>query len=292
MEQLPVVTFGKYKGRPVTELMADTSYLEWCKKQDFFKDKKEYNIIVNQFISTTTDSKTPEHNKLQNLFLDSDFQYIFLNKLSSFRLQHELLVKLYESEEYIKYFGNQRFKEKIKIEPVFETEYNWDIKLTIEDDYTDKINVNEEFCIEDRVKNEKDAEIIVKMCKESNMSYSEGRRILSSQVCRDVGLYFDYPYIYIEVKPLLGDDYPCVLRKMTNQIKLTNAKCNYNKFILFVKEYKSNITTKEQLIDIFKMSNILIIFHIEETTEEKIRLIDEQILKLQQERENLFLQIT
>ena len=84
--------------------------------------------------------------------------------------------------------------------------------------------MNEEFCIEDRIKNEKDAEIIVKMCKESNMSYSEGRKIgLSSEVSRKVGLDFDYPYIYIEVKPLLGDDYPCVLRKMTNQKKLTGS---------------------------------------------------------------------
>jgi len=32
-QSLPLVPFGKYKGQPITTLMNDTKYLEWCKQQ-------------------------------------------------------------------------------------------------------------------------------------------------------------------------------------------------------------------------------------------------------------------
>ena len=98
--------------------------------------------------------------------------------------------------------------------------------------------------------------------------------------------------IYCEIKPLLGDDYPCVLRKMNTQIKLTDnfislendkIKISHEKdrryfksyegykfalqesiikpnYILLVKDFASSTTTKEQLIEIFQQSNIKVIF--------------------------------
>ena len=73
-----------------------------------------------------------------------------------------------------------------------------------------------------------------------------------------------------EIKPLLGDDYPCILRKMKNQIELTN---NYYKkgtisgpiisaiiYVLFIKEYNSNTTSKDELKQIFRQSRIVIIY--------------------------------
>jgi hypothetical protein len=97
--------------------------------------------------------------------------------------------------------------------------------------------------------------------------------------------------IYCEIKPLLGDDYPSVLRKMNTQIKLTDncislendkikkshtqnwnygyhKECNFDlqqsiikpNYILLVKDFVSSTTTKEQLIQIFQQSNIKVIF--------------------------------
>jgi uncharacterized protein (DUF3820 family) len=73
-QSLPLVPFGKYKGQPITTLLNDTKYLEWCKQQEWFqKFPIVYNICVNQTItSSNQNSKTPEHNKLQNLFLDNE----------------------------------------------------------------------------------------------------------------------------------------------------------------------------------------------------------------------------
>ena len=100
--------------------------------------------------------------------------------------------------------------------------------------------------------------------------------------------------VYCEIKPVLGDDYPCLLRKMNTQIQLTNnyitkhndeLKQSYEKdwrrgycsskegsiydlmqeqikpnYILLVKDFSSSTTTKEQLIQIFQQSNIKVIF--------------------------------
>ena len=51
-EELPVVTFGKYKDKSVLELMKDTSYVEWLKLQSWFPKQPIYNIVVNQTLST------------------------------------------------------------------------------------------------------------------------------------------------------------------------------------------------------------------------------------------------
>ena len=71
--------------------------------------------------------------------------------------------------------------------------------------------------------------------------------------------------ICCELKPTLSDDYPCVLRKLKTQIELTkNDKTTFQYmskiYILIIGSFTSIHTSKEQLITIFKQSNIIIIF--------------------------------
>jgi hypothetical protein len=92
--------------------------------------------------------------------------------------------------------------------------------------------------------------------------------------------------IYIEIKPLLGDDYPNVLRKMNQQKNLTYCDLDkkfFTKFnkdkgiiILLVKDFVSSSTTKEQLIQIFNQSNIKVIF-LKDIIEGDVKLIDTNI---------------
>jgi hypothetical protein len=81
----------------------------------------------------------------------------------------------------------------------------------------------------------------------------------------------DYYYeICCELKPLLSDDYPCVLRKLKAQITLTNNDIiknttpGYRKissiYTLIIGNFTSTNVSKEQLIEIFNQSNIKIIF--------------------------------
>ena len=75
-----VVNFGKYKGKCISELLSDSNYIEWLKQQSWLeKHKNIYNIIINQNFESNNNSKTPEHNKLQNLFLSKDNQKKLIN---------------------------------------------------------------------------------------------------------------------------------------------------------------------------------------------------------------------
>jgi hypothetical protein len=89
MDLEPIIPFGKYKGQPITTLLKDTNYLEWCKQQEWFKKFPiVYNICVNQtIVNQNENSKTPEHNKIQNLFLEEENQ----NKLYDVLFNHKSL---------------------------------------------------------------------------------------------------------------------------------------------------------------------------------------------------------
>jgi hypothetical protein len=262
IQSLPTVSFGtKYKGQPITALLNDTEYLQWCLQQEWFKSKKYsiiYNICVNQQITHGNQgSKTPEHNRLQNLFLDDE-----------------------NVKKLLKHVNKQSNNKNVYIEVgtgIVEGIYNWD--FTIEGSSWWLCSCD--WSLED--KDVCDCETFKKFMKKynipekmKNMGFSDMR-------------YRDY---YCEIKPLLGDDYPNVLRKMKQQMELTDCyvskqnekekedfkkqsysrnydTATYNhilsqmllapKYLLIVKEFKSS-TTVEELIDIFGRQNITIVF--------------------------------
>jgi len=66
------ITFGKYSGKSVDEVAtSDPAYLQWLVAQDWFRsrDPKLYERILNG--GTVEDS--PDHNRLQALFLDDTY---------------------------------------------------------------------------------------------------------------------------------------------------------------------------------------------------------------------------
>ena len=133
---LPIVPFGKYKDKSVLELLADEKYVEWLKQQSWFSNQKQiYNIVVHQTIPTTNNSKTPEHNKLQNLFLDKSNQHKLLSQLFNINLSD--INNLFADEDIRRCFGinvipgftNKLDKTTIK----FEDKFNWDLVLYYKD---------------------------------------------------------------------------------------------------------------------------------------------------------------
>jgi|SRR3954471_13011813 len=66
-----IVPFGKYRNQPIEVMLQDRSYVEWLCGQDWFRNKfvNIYNIAINDQEPT----ETPEHNKIQAMFLDDDF---------------------------------------------------------------------------------------------------------------------------------------------------------------------------------------------------------------------------
>ncbi len=222
-QSLPVVPFGKYRGQPITNLLNDTNYLEWCKQQEWFQKKYSivYSICVNQTITTNNPhSKTPQHNRLQNMFL-----------------QDENVIKLLRKIIYNK-VGSIPTRTHYDFNCEFEGIFNWDILI-------------------------KDIYIYKCRSDESNMCGS----------CWDTDIKCKND-ICVEIKPMLGDDYPCVLRKMKTQMELTkneyyikepkvgeySEKYYPSNYVLLIKEFNAKSTTKEQLITIFNQSRINIVF--------------------------------
>ena len=255
--ELPIVTFGKYKGKPVTEMLADTKYVEWCKQQEFFKNHTTiYNICVNQTIGSQP-SKTPEHNRIQNLFLSNKRVVQFYTHIYT----HQPRIVTYP-QCVIRHFKLEVEDSKYN-NAIFEGYYNWDVIF------------------------------------DGGIAYSKHKGTCNHDSCNKTCYYdddleeYDIPSIHIEIKTLVGDDYPSILRKMKTQIDLTNKKLDKRReddikkeeeearrtgrrdfllwlrnkskrdrgmYYLLIKDYQSSTTTKEELIQIFEQSYIHILF--------------------------------
>jgi hypothetical protein len=157
---LPIVPFGRYKDKSVLELLADTKYVEWLKQQSWFPDKKQiYNIVVHQTIATSNNSNTPEHNRLQNLFLCKNIQENLISKLFKSNLNAKLkkkLTSLFNDEEVIRCFDINvipKFSPNLDKSSIkFEDKFNWDIVLYYKDKQTFTIISNAETELSDKAK--------------------------------------------------------------------------------------------------------------------------------------------
>lgn len=69
-----LVPFGKYKGQSIDVMANDHEYVSWLSAQPWFRERfvNIYNTIINNF-NTEQSTDTPEHNKLQALFLKNTF---------------------------------------------------------------------------------------------------------------------------------------------------------------------------------------------------------------------------
>ena len=331
METLPIVPFGKYKHQPVTNLIGDKTYLEWVKKQSGIKEKYPiiYNICVNQILPSNTDSKTPEHNKLQNLFLDNENIKQFIKYI--YKIPKSLVLSdskcVFEGDfnwdvviwdgyslcdsancgGLVKFLQHkneiERKKRNKKIDNELQKECD---RLAIlgrkfqcwRDQATDSATPDEKGRYKKQTWNM--GSILNELYPKSYFFYEkgyeqEGVRLVrgylreESGVAKDIRKELENKYkwskykgkfkkhskkslcpIFVEVKPTLGDDYPCVLRKMKTQKKLMACAFNrprakamhpfYGVTVLLVKDFNSENTSKEMLIDIFKQSNIKVVF--------------------------------
>ena len=303
MEDLPIVQFGKYKGKSILELLDDEKYLEWCKSQPGMLEKYPavFNIVYQQS-NKTNDAPTPEHNKLQNMFLNKNIQLNLIKYLRNNDIS--FINDFLENEEYKKYFKPnengydiiKNFLNKNNIK--FEAEHNWDMKLngmvnTIFFEFNDEQydNIKQEFIKntvneygENSPEFHKDLKgyvnnfyyLFLKKNFLDRINFTElyiGNDSFRSSIGRNEDNILNYitnykyfklnlnllPVICCEIKPILGDDYPCVLRKMSNQIKLGENKYSSIIYCLIVDKFKSSVTSFDQLKTIFKQHNILVI---------------------------------
>ena len=64
------VPFGKYKGRPVADMLADAEYMAWLEAQPWFRERFA-RLLANRDADAA--GRTPVHNRLQALFLEPEY---------------------------------------------------------------------------------------------------------------------------------------------------------------------------------------------------------------------------
>ena len=154
---LPIVSFGKYRGKSVVEMATDTSYIEWCKTQPGIMEKHKniFNIIINKQMPSQN-SDTPEHNYLQNKFLELENKYKLVKAYFKLKLDdvNKILEEIYNTDEFKEMFGQQRFNERDSVllkdnleksKIVFEAIYNWDIALSNDHSIRSTIQMNSDY---------------------------------------------------------------------------------------------------------------------------------------------------
>jgi hypothetical protein len=150
-----VIPFGKFKGTPIEEFINPSNikalnYMNWAQNAEpglyqTLKDliNKHQTQTINLYFPTvnTNASPTPEHNKLQNMFLKQEVcEKLF--SLFSYEKDFEKLTETFKDDDNYKYFETVILNEKKKIEDImksiqFEYKFNWDVYIP------DETSINE-----------------------------------------------------------------------------------------------------------------------------------------------------
>ena len=73
---MSTVPFGKYKGQPVEAMLADADYMRWLEAQPWFRERFAH---FRRGEGREDMSRTPEHNKYQALFLSDGYCKAFFH---------------------------------------------------------------------------------------------------------------------------------------------------------------------------------------------------------------------
>jgi uncharacterized protein (DUF3820 family) len=249
-----LVPFGKYKGRPVSTLLSDIAYLYWLQQQPWVAEK--FGRILKQRITDEL-AQTPDHNKLQVLFLDPAYRLAFAKVAgieSRFRRhliwQRERSMKSHsERDRAITARRNIEYYEHVVRDP--DGSHVHSLNEATAGLAAARVTLAELEAEHAAYAAEEGARPIPALMAIATRCYFEIEGI-------DVTLKFssDYPkrpWIYeatIEIKPTVADEYLAVLRQM---------KRNKSQY-LFVGEYRGVGATRDQFVATFAASGITVVW--------------------------------
>lgn len=248
---MEIVPFGKYKGQPVEVLANDRGYCDWLMSQGEFMDRfpQVKTLIVNNFKEP---EDTPDHNRLQGLFLDESFCRSFAERLLSIdnssrqkeyrevfpKIKSKALDRLAEAREHIEYESDISAKISAADAVISEDWPNTEINnLAFE-----RNGVDVSFIYNNFYKTTYFEGFSVYHCSyETNvLAHNTSPSCVGSDL-RDYNIS-----LRIEVKPSVGDDFPSIMRQMKSN------ECN----TLFYTEYTGQGLTEEQMRKMMKIENI------------------------------------
>jgi hypothetical protein len=239
-DQPNIVTFGKYKGRTIEELLEDDpGYLQWLVAQDWFRAKfvTLHQTIINR---GTEPEETPEHNALQVLFLDEEFCRRFIR-----HLYPDWGKGVIERGEYCR----QKRIDELTASLSRERPWNygeqylrqWDEARNNERNELAECREAPEFSVVFHAQAEFERDGADALVTARATAVAKNGRVWATD-CLDTTT--------IEVKPTVSDDYPAVLRQM----RRARTK------VLFLGQYTGKGASQEQFIQTFKTANITVVF--------------------------------
>ncbi|MDP1684614.1 hypothetical protein [Hydrogenophaga sp.] len=268
-----VLPLGKYKGQSFDVLLTDTAYALWMLTSMYAKLEQKHPALFAFLISRFgPPDQTPVHNALQNRFLDEAFCLQVglassprLRKVAAVLAPHTvdlavhwqknvvtclepcLAVSRYESNEKA-LSGGLRHLEALRAA----LQKEWDLLRLFGADKDLPAGPRcVPLCLSGLEFEAEGADVSYRMAlgyelraKRSDALTDFGRRLPATLAEVSESRSFR-----IEVKPVVGDDYPAVLRRM---------KTAHNN-VLLVGEYNGTGATWEQLVKVFALSNISVV---------------------------------
>jgi hypothetical protein len=220
-QQTNIVPFGKYKGRPIEEvLLDDPGYLQWLSGQAWFRDKFAvlYQVIINR---GGEPEETPEHNALQVKFLSLDF-----------------CLRVFECA--LGFVG-------------YEKDARQDLERAFRDAGKPESEIGDiGFKVMERDFESEGADVVLRMQAYSKRHpdlvpsipyWRSEHRVWNDE--RSSRREFK-----IELKPTVGDDYPAVLRQMKRN----------GSTILFLSEYRGQGASEDDFIRTFEAAGMSVVF--------------------------------
>jgi hypothetical protein len=240
MEENFIIPFGRYRGKNIATLINDPEFRNWCNwaiNQPGIKIRYSdfCQIVINNY---SPPQDTPEHNKLQNMFLDDNF-CLALGKLCNWKPMNikkcirnldKAIKNTYKNNcDWEKIDELKSMKEYIG-EPILDE----DNKEVVNDDFTFlKIKTIFEEYGWDVIIQSNDSE-----CKSDCLAYN------------DCDIKIDK--IAIEIKPYVGDDYPAILRQMKMTQIHPYCQC------LVYENFNAIGATIDQLKSVFASSGFMV----------------------------------
>lgn len=234
MNGTEIVPFGKHKGLPLSVMMADTQYCEWCLAQPWFTEKHK-DIVEFICNGEQRDTETPAHNALQSNFLDQDFINAFASTIG-YAGQLDGLCPCKSNPPSKKDEGYTDYMHAINAGWKDEQVREWYFPRA-PSSLTYRCRV-EEF-------EHKGFDVWI-LC--------EPRCDHCGKVRRDKHDRSHVRSVCVEIKPSLGDDYPATLRQIKTAMRVGSGV--FDDVVLLVAEFSSKAVSIEQAKQFFGTSRI------------------------------------
>jgi len=272
MDNSKLVTFGKYKNQPVETLLENKSYVEWFRSQPDLVNKHLW--IYNLIQSANQLECTPEHNEMQNRFLDITycekiaklfckaknyeiidfFDYKEIDISKEIVIDNKILQKIAEDKV-------EEVTSCVLLEKIIKLNNGYYLFFT---EVFGKIHQNAKFTVFIKVKNNTILDIVLFHDEldipNKTMFYHAIAELYNIDIQYEIPLYYDSSDSFgsdslytsfnlkIELKPIIADDFMNILRKAVSQ-KIDLVLCD---------NYNATTVSFENAVEQFSRRNIIL----------------------------------